>query len=99
MLRASSGFPGPEDVTAANAIGYPEKTVAAVRAELLQRKLECPFPFTAHTHTDFFEALLEFFQFDGLWPDKYDRRDSDKATKQARLDADMVRLLCLGAPC
>jgi len=55
----------------------------------MQRKLQCPFPFAVHARSDFFESLLERLQLDGFWPEKYDRHDRNKATKQARLDAAM----------
>jgi len=87
-LRASEPA-RPEEITEPNALGYPEKTVAAVRTELLQRRLQCPFPFAVHAHGDFFQALLQRLQLDGLWPNKYDQRDRNKANKQARLDAAM----------
>jgi len=87
-LRAS-GSMGPEDIGEKNAAGYPERTLAAVRRELVQRKLQCPFPFVVHARSDLFGALLERLELDGLWPEKYDKRDRNKANKQARLDAAM----------
>ena len=89
LLLRASGSEGPEDARQESVVGYPEKTVAAVRRELAQRKLQCPFPFATHAHNDQFGALLERLLLDGRWPDKYDKGDRERANKQARLDTAM----------
>jgi len=89
LLVRATNAPNTEDGEEENAAGYPERTLAAVRKELLLRRLDCPFPFSGHARDDFFEALLERLLIDGIWPDRYDKRDRNKAKKQARLDAAM----------
>ena len=65
MLR-SSGLEEAGDRGDTESVEYPAKTVATVQSELARRKLRCPFPSAVHSRLDFFEALLERLQIDGL---------------------------------